>query len=344
MLSLPVVLRRNGRVSLIGMDLDKFLAEAIRLMAEDVRAFRKGLAITSARAAKRARVSLARYMALERGKVPRSPHNSSELLMVAQRLGMESIRATYADEIGQFMNIDLSNKGLITVSIDALESDFPGLKDQGHFVAASHVMSFVERIGRSSIIDSKKQIDKQIAELWIAAAFTLGLSADSAYYVRPVREDPPDVEVLVVDAANSDVSVIRVEVTRCTRYSEDVFEVIRKKLLKRYHEGTAIVVLIEESTSISTGELYDFIRDNNLQNQRVYIVGGGMSPRTIKFIPCYEVPEPGADEMAIMDADLHLNHASKGYLGYEGVVYRPPWNSSIRYPFPIFVKKITLTR
>ena len=103
-------------------------------------------------------------------------------------------------------------------------------------------------------------------------------------------------------------------------------------------------MLIEESTSISTGELYDFIRDNNLQNQRVYIVGGGISPRTIKFIPCYEVPEPGADEMAIMDADLHLNHASKGYLGYEGVVYRPPWNSSIQYPFPIFVKKITLTR
>ena len=242
------------------------------------------------------------------------------------------------------MNIDLSNEGPITVFIDALESDFPGLKDQGHFVAASHVMSFVERIGRSSILDSKKQIDKQIAELWIAAAFTLGLSADSAYYVRPVRKDPPDVEVLVVDAANPDVSVIRVEVTRCTKYSEDVFEVIRKKLLKRYHEGTVIVVLIEESTSFSIGELYDFIRDNNLQNQRVYIVGGGMSPRTIKFIPCYEVPEPGTDEMAIMDADLDLNHASKGYLGYEGVVYRPPWNSSIRYPFPIFVKKITLTR
>ena len=313
-------------------------------MAQDVRAFRKGLAITSARAAKRARVSLTRYMALERGKVLRSPHNSSELMTVAQRLGMNSIRATYADEIGQFVNIGLSNDGPITVFIDALESDFPELKDQGHFVAASHVMSFVERIGRSLVLNSKKPIDKQIAELWIAAAFTLGLSADSAYYVRPVREDPPDVEVLVVDAANLDVSVIRVEVTRCTRYSQDVFEVIRKKLLKRYHEGTAIVVLIEESTSFSLRELYEFIRDNNLQKLRVYIIGGGMSPRTIKFIPCYEVPEPGTDEMAIMDAELDANHASKGYLGYEGVVYRPPWNSSVRYPFPLFVKKITLTR
>ena len=313
-------------------------------MAEDVRAFRKGLAITSARAAKRAHVSLTRYMALERGKVHRSPHNSSELVMVARRLGMESIRATYADEIGQFMNIDLSNKGRITVYIDALESDFPGLKDQGHFVAASNVMSFVERIGRSSVLDSRTQIDKQIAELWIAAAFTLGLGADSAYYVRPVREDPPDVEVLVVDVANPVVSMIRVEVTRCTRYSKDFFEVIRKKLLKRYHEGTVIVVLIEESTSFSVGDLYEFIQDNNLQNQSVYIVGGGVNPRTIKFIPCYEVPEPGTEEMAIMDANLDIDHASKGYLGYEGVVYRPPSNSSIRYPSPVFVKKIILAR
>ena len=59
-----------------------------------------------------------------------------------------------------------------------------------------------------------------------------------------------------------------------------------------------------------------------------------MSPRTIKFIPCYEVREPGTDEMAIMDADLDLNHASKGYLGYEGVVYRPPWNSQCPISFP----------
>ena len=48
--------------------------------------------------------------------------------------------------------------------------------------------------------------------------------------------------------------------------------------------------------------------------------------------------------MAIMEADVGTDLASKGFLGYEGVVYRPPWNSSIQYPLPIFVKKISLTR
>ena len=151
-------------------------------------------------------------------------------------------------------------------------------------------------------------------------------------------------EVLVVDRRDAAVSMIRVEVAQCGRYSKNVFEVIRKKLLKRYQEGTVIVVLVEESASISIGDLCDFIRDNNLQNQSVYIVGGGVKPRSIKFIPCREVPEPGTEEMAIMDMEVDLEEASKGCLGYEGVVYRPPWNSSIRYPFPVFVKKITLTR
>ena len=313
-------------------------------MAEDVRAFRKGLAMTSARAAKRARVSPSRYRALEGGELFRSPRIFSALVMVARRLGMESIRASYADEIGQYINIDLSNEGPMTVFIDALESDFSGLKDQGHFVTPSHIISLVERIGRASLINSRKTIDKQIAELWIAAVFTLGLSADSAYYVRPVREDPPDVEVLVLDRANGYVSMIRIEVTRFTKYSKNVFEVIRKKLAKRYHEGTLIVVLVEESAGIAVGELFDFIRDNKLQNERVYIVGGGMKPQKIRFIPCYEVLEPGTDELAIMDMEVCVDEASTGCLGYEGVVYRPPWNSSIQYPSPVFVKKITLTR
>ena len=313
-------------------------------MAEDVRAFRKRLSMTSARAAKQSRVSPSRYRALERGKVPRSPHSSWEFVTVARRLGMESIRASYADEIGQYIKIDLSVEGPLTVFVDALESDFTGLMDDGHFVTASQVFALVEHVGRSSLFDSRKSIDKKIVELWIASAFTLGLRGDREYYVRPVRVDPPDVEVLVVDPTNGDVSAIRVEVAQCTRYSADVFEVIRKKLLKRYHEGTVIVVLVEESTRLSVGEIYDFIGGNNPQNQRVYIVGGGKTPGRIKLVTCYEVPEPRTDEMAIMDAEFGADLASKGYLGYEGVVYRLPLNSSIRYPFPIFVKTISLTR
>ena len=111
---------------------------------------------------------------------------------------------------------------------------------QGHFVTPSLVMSLVERIGRASVLDSRKPTDKQIAELWVAVLFTPGLSDDPAYYVRPVREDLPDVEVLVVDRADGRLSAIRVEVAQCTRYSSSVFEVIGKKLLNAITTGPSL--------------------------------------------------------------------------------------------------------
>ena len=326
------------------MDPHEVLQASIRLMAEDLRSARLASAITSARAAKRAHLSPSRYRALESGNVLRTRHNAAELVTVARRLGLQSLRAAYVDETDQYMKIDLSDPDRATVYVDALESDFAGLKAQGHFVTPSLVMSLLDRIGRASVLDSRKPTDKQIAELWVAALFTLGLSDDSAYYVRPVREDPPDVEVLVVDRADGRLSAIRVEVAQCTRHSQSVFEVIGKKLLKRYHDGTVIVVLVEQSLDIAAGEMFDFIRSNNLQNHRVYIVGGGFKPQSIRIVPCFEVPEPGTDEMAILNMDVRVDEASKGFLGYEGVVYRPPRNSSIQYPLPVYVKKVTLTR
>ena len=147
-------------------------------MAEDMRRFRKSLPMTSAGAAKRSRISVSRYRALERGEFPRSPRSASELVSVARRLGMETIRVSYADEVGKYIEIDLSTEGRLTVFIDALESDFPGLMDQGHFVTASRVLALVERIGRSSLLNSRKAIDKKIVELWIASLFTVGLRGD----------------------------------------------------------------------------------------------------------------------------------------------------------------------
>ena len=90
--------------------------------------------------------------------------------------------------------------------------------------------------------------------------------------------------------------------------------------------------------------MFDFIRGNNLQNHCVHIVGGGFEPQRIRIVPCFEVPEPGTDEMAVMNVEVRLDEASQGFLGYEGVVYRPPHNSIIQYPLPVYVKKITLTR
>ena len=110
------------------MDLNEFLEEAIQLLAEDVRAASEGLGITSARAAKRARLDPARYRALERGDVVRSRHNAAELVSVGRRLGLESVCASYVEETGHYMRIDLSMDGPLTVFIDSLESDFADLR------------------------------------------------------------------------------------------------------------------------------------------------------------------------------------------------------------------------
>ena len=82
--------------------------KTIRLVAEDLRAARARMGITSGQAARRAGVAAARYRALEKGSVPSSQHILRELVSVCRRLDMESVRVAYVEEIGQFANIDLS--------------------------------------------------------------------------------------------------------------------------------------------------------------------------------------------------------------------------------------------
>ena len=229
-----------------------------------------------------------------------------------------------------------------------MEVDFPNLKDQGCFIAAARVMSIVNRMDittfLTTFLESRNRMDKNIAELWIAVAFTLGGPDDVACYARCAKDDPPDVELLLIDRANLTLRLERVEVAQCTKYSRDVFEVIRKKLLKRYHEKTDIVVLVEEPVRLFIGELGEFIRDNNRQGLSVYIIGARESPGTLKFIPCREDRQPETGESGITIWDVKVDHASEGYLGFDGVVCELPQNANIRDARPLFVKNITLTR
>ena len=82
--------------------------ESIRLATEDLRTARARLGITSSQAAKRAGLAATRYRALEKGGVPSSQYNLRELVSVCRRMDMESARLVYVEEIGQYVNIDLS--------------------------------------------------------------------------------------------------------------------------------------------------------------------------------------------------------------------------------------------
>ena len=279
-------------VAAVAMYLDEFLEEMIPLIAEDLRTARARLGITSARAAKRARLDAARSRALEKGAVQRSQHTIALMVSVARSLSLKSIRASYADEIGQYMRIDLSTDRPLTTFVDNLEVDVTQLKEQGHFVSPYGVLALVEPTGFYTTFESSSPIDKRIVELWIAAVFTLGLGRGRDYYVRLVSDDPPDVEVLVIDRKSTSLNVIRVEITQHGRHSKSLVGVIGKKLLKRYQDGTVLVVLVEQSASVPVADVYEFIRKNNPHHQRIYIIGGGAEAGSFVVLPCDEISSP----------------------------------------------------
>ena len=140
--------------------------------------------------------------------------------------------------------------------------------------------------------------------------------------------------------------MIRVEITQYGRHSESVVDVIGKKLLKRYQDGTVLVVLVEQSTRVPVADLYEFIRKNNPHHQRIYIIGGGAEAGRFIVIPCDEISSPTPGEKAWMEMNVHAKDASMGHLRCEGVVFTPRDNrfSRLSPAFPMFVKKIELRR
>ena len=270
-------------------------------MAEDLRAAREGLGITSTVAAGRAELDLALYRALEEGCAVRNTDNVALMMSAAQRLGMKEVRVTYADEVQQYMKVDLSAEGPLTVFLDTLRLDVQGLKEQAVFVSPYHVFALVERIGFDKTFASRQPVDKQLIELWITAVFTLCLNRSLDYYVRLVRDDPPDTEVLEINGMTGGLSIIRVEITQHGSHSKDLVNVIGKKLRKKYQEGTVLVILVEQAEVILVGELDEFIRKNNPHNQQVFILGGSKAPGTFTVVPWNEVTTPTPSEVAWSD-------------------------------------------
>ena len=326
------------------MGLDELLEEAIPLIAEDLREARARSGITSAMAAKRGLLRFARCRALESGRARRTKYNVASMISLARRLGLQSVRVSYVDVIRQHMKVDLSTDGPLTIFVDALDADFEELRKQGYFVSPYRIFALVDGIGLGSTLDSRKSIDKRIVELWIAAVFTLCLDRDQDYYVRLIRTDAPDAEVLVVDRTDRAVSMIRVEITQHGRHSKSVFDVIGKKLRKRYQDGTVLVVLVEQSASLPVVDLYEFIAKNNPHDQRIYIIGGSGKVGRFTVVPWDKVTSPTADEKAWMEISVDAKNASKGHLGRDGVVFKPPDTSRFRRVFPVFVRKMDLRR
>jgi len=322
---------------------DGFLEEAFPLIAEDLRAARIGLGLTSAVAAERAELSLTLYRALEHGSVARTTGNLGLMMSASRCLGMETVRFSYVNEVQQYMKVDLSADGPLIVFIDTWRLDIRDLKEQSAFVSPYHVLALVERIGFYETFASRQLADKLLIEMWIAAVFTLSLGSGRDYYLGLISDNAPDVEVLVVNGTDRRFSGIRVEITRHGSHSKDLIDVIRKKLRKKYQEGTVIVVLVEQAEDILINELDGFIRTNNPYDQRIFVIGGSTEPGSFKVVPWDEVTRSTTAEISWLEMGVDAENASKGYRGYEGVVLKPPGRGFLP-PHPTFVKKLELHR
>ena len=325
-------------------DKDQLLEEAIPLIAEDLRDARVVQGLTFARAAAQARISVSRYRTLESGRVRRSPQNVAAMVSVAERLGLESVRVSYAEFVGQYLRVVVAGNGPLTIFIETLDSSVAQLKEQGHFVSPNRLLDFVDHEGVGSILDSRKRVDKLIVELWITALFTLCLDDDLEYYVSAAMTDAPDTKVLMIDKETNGFKMVRVEITQHGRHSASVTAVIAKKLLKRYQDGTVLVVLVEEAQNLSIVDLYDYVQKNNPHRQEIFIIGGAGEFGKFKVVPWNKVTEPSSGEKAWMEITVDTKDRSKRRCTYDGVVFKPPHTSRPQSVFPVFIKELELHR
>ena len=320
------------------MNMDEFLEEAIPLVAEDLRNARVHFGLTSTAAAQQTGIGVSRYRMFESGAACNSAEDLAEMVSVAGHLGLESVRMSYVDLIDQYICVSTAGNGPLAAHFDTLDASVAELREQGHFVSPRQVLDFVAREGIGPMLDSKQHVDRAMAELWVTAVFTLSLDGDREYYVRMVRDDPPDTEVLMTDKKARTVQMMRVEVTQYGIYSKSVTEVIGKKLRKRYQEGTVLLVLVEEAEELTVFNLYDFIQENNPHGHRVAIIGGAGEVDKFKVLHWDTSGETAT--ALVVDTNVRDN----GRCEYEGVVFKPPYTTRFRPVFPVFVRTVELHR
>ena len=150
-------------------------------------------------------------------------------------------------------------------------------------------------------------------------------------------------ELLEVDRDSFVFTVFRLEITQHGKYSESLFELIGKKLAKRYQKGTILVVMVEESERFVVAELDEFIRNNNPHGQRLVIIGG--TGRLGKFlaVPWDEVSSPGPGKVEWREIEVDQKERSTGFRKYQGVFCEPSWRWRL-LGMPLFVKEVVLSR
>ena len=324
--------------------LQAFVDVAVPLIAQDLKCARTKLGIATTGAAKKAGITSHIYKMIESGKVTKNVDTFATMISVARSLGLDSVRMLYVEEYETYMRYNLEKEQPFTLFVDSISSNVHEQREMGHFVSPYNIFRLADKIGMDTIIASQNAIDKEIFELWVTAVFSLSLdSRNSAYYVRLVRDNAPDTEILEADFKESNIQIIKIEVTHYNKHSDNIYEIIKKKLTKRYDKNTVIVIYTSKNDEIYVNDLYDFIQKNNSDKRQIDIVTGTCDRNIARIIPCGKIK---SDEKTIEWAEIKIDLAKNKAMRYkyDGVIYKARYLRGYHTQFPVFIKEIGLSR
>ena len=319
------------------------LDEVVTLLAEDIRDARMRLGVSMTLVAEHAGLEPDVYRAIEEGRIPADETSLSGMVSAAYCLGLKDVRVSFFEEYQLFMKLDLSEEeGPLTFFVDTLHLNIKRLKKEHVWVNPSQVLTLLARDDPDKTLTSRRLIDKQLIELWVAAVYSLCYDRGQNYYVRLVERDPPDAEVLAIDDAGL-WSRIGVEVTQHGSHSSGLIEVIKKKLRVKYSTGTVIVVLVEQAERFQISELSKVMQHGNPHSQQICIVGRSRESDKFQIVTYFGNKTSDSGESGLLVAELDEVEASKGFRGYEGIVFTPPESRFARPPL-VFVRNLILDR
>ena len=261
--------------------------------------------------------------------------------LAARHLGLKDLRLSYDEDSDIYWKLDISQRGLPTIFVDTVHWDFEKLREENVWINPSQVLALPARYDFNNVLRSRRSADKQLIELWITSVFSLSCNRDRNYYVRLSESDPPDAEVLAIGDAG-EVIWTGIEITQHGAHSPGLTELIRRKLRTRLPTGTIIVIFVEQAERISLLDLDTVMDHDNPHGQRICIVGRSQEPHQFKFAVPLDDRTSGSEEKGWVEVDFDDRDASRGYRGYEGVVYSP--TSRFAQPQLLFVKNLALDR
>lgn len=318
----------------------KISDEMFTLAAEDIRDARNRLGVSVELAAASACLEPCVYRAIEEGTTSANATNWNRMWLAARRLGLKELRISHVEEFDDYMKLDISRRVPTTIFVDTWDVDIKRLRKEHVWVNPSQVLALLECRDLIKTLRSRQSVDKQLIELWIAAVFSLSCDSSWAYYVRLAESDPPDAEVLAIGAAG-EVNQFEIEITQHGPHSPGLAELLRKKLRTRLPAGTIIVVFVEQAERIWFSDLRRVVERDNPHSHSICIIGPSQEPNRFTYLVYLNDEMSDPEEKGLLVRDCDERDASRGFRGYEGIMYYSRKNRSAR-PNPVFVKNLVL--